>query len=538
MSIRNLLKLSPFIILSAMNLVSLSARAEGGTSGGGGDGFTEMRIDEIRGDILKWIGEGGAQELKLPDGISYGYYRDVMARELQPHAVVIGGVTAADESTTTDPELKVMVSGQPKTCRGFISKKDNLPHILCNVERFAGTPESQQYALIHHEYAGLALIEKNIGASSDYFVSSQLTSYLVVQKVLRLAVKAAPQKVFHVTNGRAQRARSEFPLSHLEQGGLIQIKAPLFSDIIYGNPNNLACTFYDHSRKIESFESGVRLDNREHGREIKLPPGRSLKVKGARNVEATYRGNDMNAFVYRGVAIEFDDSEIKMLVCRSWGNREFKLSTGEVEGLLAGSVEIYVPAVQILTAKGGASASARTKYVRVPKGANAAEIPADSLIQLKTSIYSDVDYTRGGDLKCTIYDHSREITESDRTREETVNSMNQGYKGEILASRVIKAGEVYLPVKTRGEFGYLPAQGRALQIPAGYVLKVKGARNSFAIYQGDEWNAMMYHATIIELDDPSLKMIICRSWDKQGFDLGLGQIQQVMGGLAAKSPAN
>ncbi|MGK5084244.1 hypothetical protein WDW37_13190 [Bdellovibrionota bacterium FG-1] len=185
-----LLKISPFVILTLLNLYSLTAHAakEGGVSGGGGDA-SEVRVNDIRADILKWIGEGGAETLKLPSGITRESYRAGMEKFLTPHAVVIGFVTTAQETLSSNPEGKVNVSGLAKTCRGFVSSEDQLPHILCNAERFAANSESQQYQLIHHEFAGLAGLEQNIGASSDYQLSRQLTDFLVPQTVLRLAVK-------------------------------------------------------------------------------------------------------------------------------------------------------------------------------------------------------------------------------------------------------------------------------------------------------------------------------------------------------------
>jgi hypothetical protein len=107
---------------------------------------------------------------------------------LQPQAVVIGSVTLAEEAATQDSELKVEVDGQPKTCRGFISRNGGLPHIRCNVERFKATGAPEQYRLIHHEYAGLAGVERNTGAASDYTISQQLTDFLVPETILRLSI--------------------------------------------------------------------------------------------------------------------------------------------------------------------------------------------------------------------------------------------------------------------------------------------------------------------------------------------------------------
>jgi hypothetical protein len=188
-------RLAPLLAAPGVLFLAHAAHAQptsardGANSGGGGDTQTEMRIDEIRADILSWIGKGGAERLNLPPNLSHDAYRVAMTRYLQPHAVVIGSVTSAQEAATSDPELKVTVNGQPKTCRGFVSTRDKLPHILCNAERFAATSERDQYPLIHHEYAGLAGIERNIGASSDYSISQQIAESLVYERVLKLAVK-------------------------------------------------------------------------------------------------------------------------------------------------------------------------------------------------------------------------------------------------------------------------------------------------------------------------------------------------------------
>ncbi|MGK5089361.1 hypothetical protein WDW86_17560 [Bdellovibrionota bacterium FG-2] len=208
-----LLKISPFVILTLLNLYSLTAHAakEGGVSGGGGDA-SEVRVNDIRADILKWIGEGGAETLKLPSGITRESYRAGMEKFLAPHAVGVGFVSTTQETWTPNPEGKVNVNGLAKTCRGFVSSNDGLPHILCNTERFAATSESQQYQLIHHEFAGLAGLEQNIGASSDYQLSKQLTDFLVAQTVLRLAVKRNVSPTPYIPLGASETDKAFFGL--------------------------------------------------------------------------------------------------------------------------------------------------------------------------------------------------------------------------------------------------------------------------------------------------------------------------------------
>lgn len=179
-------KVIPALILSTLSITA--ANAEGGDKAGGGGEPMEIDIDMIRGDLVTWINDGGARDLKLPEGVSHAEYTQAMLQILTPHTVVL---TFVDKDSSTDPELSVKVSGQEKTCRGFISRNDARPHILCHRGRYKTASEGERYQLIHHEYAGLAQVEQNIGASSDYSISKQISDYLVPVTVLRLAVRGA-----------------------------------------------------------------------------------------------------------------------------------------------------------------------------------------------------------------------------------------------------------------------------------------------------------------------------------------------------------
>ena len=162
---------------------STSVVAKLGTETGGGGDASEARVNEIREDILNWIKEDGAKGLVLSDDLSYDEYISNMTEILKPKKVKV--------SFTED---KVIYSNAEKTCKGFLVEDNKSMHILCNVSRFAETPPSDQYKLIHHEYAGLARIENNDGAASDYYLSSQITDFLTSQKVLRLSIKKVVKK--------------------------------------------------------------------------------------------------------------------------------------------------------------------------------------------------------------------------------------------------------------------------------------------------------------------------------------------------------
>ena len=117
-------------------------QAVSGTNSGGGGDASEMRVDAIRADILHSVEQGGYESLDLPPGITQAAYRSAMLRYLAPLHVVVGFVTQAE-----------------------------------------------QYRLIHHEFAGLARMEQNQGAASDYSISSQITAYLVSVTRLQLSVR-------------------------------------------------------------------------------------------------------------------------------------------------------------------------------------------------------------------------------------------------------------------------------------------------------------------------------------------------------------
>lgn len=211
------MKLRNLILSLTLTLFS-GISAAGDKVGGGGDA-SEARVNEIRSDILSWIKEGGSKGLVLPAGATTADYDERMTEILQPKFV---GITFVENDLSSDEELRVSVEGKPKTCRGYYSKKDSKPNIVCNISRFKGTTDSEQYRLIHHEYAGLAYLERNSGYASDYEISYQLTDYLVPTSVLRLAVKKATKPVevllynFRVLDDRGDADRAcSFSGKHL-----------------------------------------------------------------------------------------------------------------------------------------------------------------------------------------------------------------------------------------------------------------------------------------------------------------------------------
>ncbi len=177
-----LLTLVLFVV--SLNLVSAKSI---GTEGGGGGDASEIRVNEIRSDILEWIKSGGAIGLSLPNNISYEKYFFKMTDILQPKKVIISFT-----------ENEVTVKGISKTCRGSISE-DSKSSILCNISRFAKSSDTDQYKLIHHEFAGLVELEENEGGASDYSISEQLSDYLSFTTVLKLSIKKHIEKELPIT---------------------------------------------------------------------------------------------------------------------------------------------------------------------------------------------------------------------------------------------------------------------------------------------------------------------------------------------------
>lgn len=180
-------------LLAVQMMAPIAFASPMGRESGGGDPC-EDRIKSIRGDLSSWIQKGGANDLRLPRGLTLSSY--------------VAGISSAIKSASIqcvgpgDLQYPVAINGTAKVCR--FDKDSSFSQITCDAAKFRNLSESDQYMLIHHEYAGIAGIEKPLGDDSTYTVSNQITSYLVDQVVKRLAVKSvrpepAPTKWSEVT---------------------------------------------------------------------------------------------------------------------------------------------------------------------------------------------------------------------------------------------------------------------------------------------------------------------------------------------------
>lgn len=158
----------------------LFKKAQGGMNSGGGD-LCEDRIQIIREDLRSWINQGGAQGLQLPAPLTVQQYSTNMLKEIDQAKIRCVG--------PKDQGYPVAINGTPKVCR-FDRNWLGRTQITCDAEKFQAINESDQYILVHHEYAGLAGVEQPNLDDSTYGVSNQISGYLVDTIVKKLAVKS------------------------------------------------------------------------------------------------------------------------------------------------------------------------------------------------------------------------------------------------------------------------------------------------------------------------------------------------------------
>jgi len=154
-----------------------------GDKGNGGDSC-ENRILNIRNDIKKWVFKGAGKKLNLGEIITPTKYRTEM----------LLAIKEAKISCTNNP---VAYKKAKKTCINYVDEEDGSKRIRCNIGRFMGSNQSQQYKLIHHEYAGISGFEENEGSEeSNYFISNQVIKFLKDFVTKRLILDS-PKNEFH-----------------------------------------------------------------------------------------------------------------------------------------------------------------------------------------------------------------------------------------------------------------------------------------------------------------------------------------------------
>ncbi len=154
----------------------------GGSSVRGGGDPCENRIKNIREDISSWIDQGGAEYLQLPEEMTLEKYTQSMEQQISKARIQCVG--------QGDTGYPVQINGTPKVCQ--FKRSSNASLIVCDYQKFLSLDESEQYVLIHHEFAGLAGLELPNGSDSTYTISNQISDYLENETIKKLAVKQRP----------------------------------------------------------------------------------------------------------------------------------------------------------------------------------------------------------------------------------------------------------------------------------------------------------------------------------------------------------
>lgn len=167
-----------FIFIVGLPLLS---SANGSSVRGGGDPC-ENRIKNIRNDIATWIKDGGAESLSLPQAVTLEKYTQGMLQQIAKAKIQCVG--------TGDAGYPIQINGTPKVCK--FQRSPNASLIVCDYQKFQSLGESEQYILVHHEYAGLAGLENPNGSDSTYTISNQISDYLEDEIIKKLVVKERP----------------------------------------------------------------------------------------------------------------------------------------------------------------------------------------------------------------------------------------------------------------------------------------------------------------------------------------------------------
>lgn len=164
--------LSLLIVFSATGLQAYTG--PGGFDHGNGGDMCENRIKSVRDELSQWLTNGGAAGLRFPSAVSHEDYRRAMLTAMSTAKVSCGNVS-------------LFVGRAEKTCKNFTDSSGAL-RIQCNTDRFMANSRSNQFILVHHEYAGLAGLEVNKGEVSNYEISNQIIRGLLGVRLNQVSV--------------------------------------------------------------------------------------------------------------------------------------------------------------------------------------------------------------------------------------------------------------------------------------------------------------------------------------------------------------
>jgi hypothetical protein len=267
-------------------------------AGNGGD-LCEDRIRTVATDIASWISRGGSVGLNLPASMPLARYDSLML-----DAIRRGQVECIEQT--------IRVDGTEKTCRNFTDSTGGT-RIVCNADRFAKAPADDQYLLVHHEYAGIAGIETNVGPASQYPISNQITGYLEDQVVKKLTVKLP---VFVAPNSSAELISQGISVPGTcaaQESAMLSKFTGAFRDVLYSQIINFArvdVANWSFSYRI----SGRKVADRGQSIAVDLAPQLELTTRDGTpmRVVTTYNpgwnGSPMMAGIYLALTDATDRS--------------------------------------------------------------------------------------------------------------------------------------------------------------------------------------------------------------------------------------
>lgn len=258
--------------ISMNNAVKESLRGQAlkaGQDRGGGD-MCESRIQVIANDIRNWIFDGGHEALDLK-GLSPRTYSDLMLREISTTSIRC--VSPGDEGHP------VQIDDVPKVCVWAKSGGEGI--ITCDTAKFYSLSESDQYVLIHHEYASIAGLETPNGSVSDYEISNQITKSLTYQTVLRLAVKGGGSTLNGTykcqSEPRYSNVTRELILSQLSRSTVRVVIHKYLPSLLYWDDWMTFVADWEFSADTQSASGSLRW-RKKNGTEIPLDGLASFKI--------------------------------------------------------------------------------------------------------------------------------------------------------------------------------------------------------------------------------------------------------------------
>lgn len=304
--------MSPETVLARSGLIFLLMLCSNlalalGPSGSGGGDLCENRLGVVRDDIASWILKGGPAGLQLPDGITQLSYGTEMLSEIKSTRLRCVG--------QGDKGYPVAIGDSPKVCR--FDKLSDGDLITCDLEKFLAVPESDQYVLVHHEFAGLAGFENPFGEISTYALSNQISGFLAEETVKKLVIKpvevaSGPTLEWNFKTGYKSRRV-------LSQSGQSYGKAVEYINPIVINGSGDSFYLYNGMYAYNStFDGFCMIASRENGDALmKSSSVEQMSGWTSEGISLVQRGQVITATLNQMGSPSSRAHQVKSIVCRT-----------------------------------------------------------------------------------------------------------------------------------------------------------------------------------------------------------------------------